>query len=149
MPASVPSHLVHGNDIDLTVGPNAELSKCYYDGALEIKAGHSKKTEMLDYRAVTDAMVHATPNYSLSVPVIFKRENSALANAHPGTGFSRSFIACAGDRGGHAFPMDTAAPGYFIMGDITSTVEVGMHRKAKLELTLFGFGVTSGISGAA
>lgn len=147
MPANVPSVIVHGTDIDLVVGPAGDLPKCYFDGAINIKASHAKKVKMTNYLAHNDAMSLATPEYMITAPVIIKRENGVIANAHPGMGLSRSVIACASDRGAHGFPMGLNDAGYFVLGDIDSGVEVGLHRKLKVEAELLFFSVTAPSAG--
>ncbi|MBP7951432.1 MAG: hypothetical protein KA004_17445 [Verrucomicrobiales bacterium] len=148
MPTTVPAMIVHGDDLDLVLGPSADLDKCYFDGDIAIKTGHRNASVMRNYLAHEDAEVRATPFYELEVSVIFKRETGYFATKHPGTGIPKASVAILGDRAGHAMPLDAPA-GYFILGDIDSTLPVGSHRKARLAMRWRGFSVTAPISGAA
>lgn len=147
MPANVPYALIHGTNLDTNPGPNGDLTSCYYDGAITFKPTHENKMRMRDYRGVNAAHLLTTPRFDLTAPVVLKREDSTFGNIHPGYGVSRAVVVCAGDRGGHGFPMDVNAPGYFIVGDINSSVELGSYRKLTLELELFGFSVTTAVNG--
>lgn len=148
MPASIPSAVVHGDDIDTTLGPIADLTKCYFDGAVTFEAAYSAKQVIKDFNGHESAFVNATPTYSIKAPVIFKRETGTFATAHPGTGISRATVPVFADRVGHGFPADTGAAGYFMLGDMSSTIEVGQHRKCTLDLKLILFPITAAAAGA-
>ena len=148
MPATVPSATVHGDDIDTVLGPIADLTKCYFDGALSFKAAYDAKQVIKDFNGVESAFVNSSPSYKIDAPVIFKRETGTFATAHPGTGISRATVPVFADRVGHGFPADTAAAGYFMLGDMDSSIEVGQHRKCKLSLQLILFPITAAAAGA-
>lgn len=147
MPASIPYAQIHGDDIDLNPGPNGDLEKCYFDGAITLNAGYATETKYRDYRGHNSAMTYVTPEFSVNAPLILKREASTFGQVVPGSGLSRAVIACAGDRGAHGFPMSPSDPGYFVVGPIAASVDLGQHRKYPLTAQLFGFAVTYAVNG--
>lgn len=147
MAASIPYAVVHGDDIDLNPGPNGDLEKCYYDGAITLNAGYATETKMRNYQAHNAAITYVTPEFSVNCPLILKREAGTFGQVAPGTGLSRAIMACAGDRGAHGFPLAIGDPGYFVVGNIASSVDLGMHRKYPLAAQLFGFATTYAING--
>ena len=149
MPASIPVATIHGSNLDLVLGPPADLTSCFFDGDPKFSAKHGKSDVMLNYLAHESGFVEATPQYEITAPVIFKQAAGTFATMHPGTGVSRSLVPIMAERTAFNFPADPSSAGYFKNGAMEATTPIGSHTKCTLNLKLILFDVTNPISGAA
>lgn len=143
MPASVPQAVIHGDSLDTTVGPNADLTACYFDGDPTANAGHRNRATYRNYQNHESGFVMSTPFYEGSFSVIIKQEAGLFATIHPGSGITRANMPALAERGGHSFPLASGNAGYFMIGDIGTTFTRGEHRRCSFPVSLILFNVTT------
>lgn len=149
MPASVPTAIVHGSDLQLSVGPAADLTACFFNGDITFDDQRGAVNDYRNYANVISGRVASDPRKMIKVPVIFKADTGIFGVAQAGAGINRASVPILTSGTGRNYPVATNDPGYFVLGNFSDSVSLGKHRSGTLDLELLFFTTTDAVAGAA